>query len=257
MGLRASKEEGGAPGWLNELRGDYEREMDRANAANAELTRERDELRVLLRNNQERREEVEARHGDLLRENARLRAYVNSPHAERARLIAAAPDVERERDELRAEAERLKEQHEIDNGVQEKLYEERDDALHQAERLAHEVERLKETIAEWQITQERDELRAEVERTSESAAAMLKVITEDLPRIQAQRDDARAEVERLTLADRQWADHVKRLSEENERLRAALKDALELADEGWSYDCVEYFRGKWDVDERLRVLRQI
>jgi chromosome segregation ATPase len=40
----SSKKEG-APGWLNELRGDYEREMDRANAANAELTRERDELR--------------------------------------------------------------------------------------------------------------------------------------------------------------------------------------------------------------------
>lgn len=30
-----------------------------------------------------------------------------------------------------------------------------------------------------------------------------------------------AENERLVLADRQWADHVKRLSEDNERLRAA------------------------------------
>ncbi|HEY1295436.1 MAG TPA: hypothetical protein VGJ60_20350 [Chloroflexota bacterium] len=30
-----------------------------------------------------------------------------------------------------------------------------------------------------------------------------------------------AEIERLALADRQWADHVKRLAEENERLRAS------------------------------------
>jgi hypothetical protein len=34
--------------------------------------------------------------------------------------------------------------------------------------------------------------------------------------------ELRAEVERLTLADRQWADHVKRLSEEVERLRALI-----------------------------------
>lgn len=45
-------------------------------------------------------------------------------------------------DQYEAEIERLKEQHEIDNGVQEKLYVERDEALHQAERLAHENERL-------------------------------------------------------------------------------------------------------------------
>ena len=35
-----------------------------------------------------------------------------------------------------------------------------------------------------------------------------------------------AEVRRLTLADRQWADHVKRLSEENERLKAAKPGCL-------------------------------
>jgi hypothetical protein len=33
-------------------------------------------------------------------------------------------------------------------------------------------------------------------------------------------DKLRAEIERLTLADRQWADHVRRLSEDNERLKA-------------------------------------
>ncbi len=65
--------------------------------------------------------------------------------------------VVRERDALRAENERLKEQHEIDNGVQEKLYVERDDALHQAERLAHENERLRtlpqptENLSLWQV----------------------------------------------------------------------------------------------------------
>jgi hypothetical protein len=42
-----------------------------------------------------------------------------------------------------------------------------------------------------------------------------------------------AEIERLTLADRQWADHVKRLSEENERLQArvqALQECFDLAE---------------------------
>jgi hypothetical protein len=38
---------------------------------------------------------------------------------------------------------------------------------------------------------------AEVERCSESAEAMLKVITEDLPRVMAERDELRAENERL------------------------------------------------------------
>ncbi len=75
--------------------------------------------------------------------------------------------------DLRAEVERRSDQHEIDNGVQEKLYEERDDALHQVERLAHEVER-------------------------------------------------------LTLADRQWADHVKRLSEANESFRLSNENLRSL-----------------------------
>jgi predicted nuclease with TOPRIM domain len=43
--------------------------------------------------------------------------------------------------------------------------------------------------------------------------------------LQALRD----ENERLTLADRQWADHVKRLSEKNERLRAALSEIMQGA----------------------------
>lgn len=34
----------------------------------------------------------------------------------------------------------------------------------------------------------------------------------------------RAENKRLALADRQWADHVKRLAEENERLKAEVTD---------------------------------
>jgi tRNA C32,U32 (ribose-2'-O)-methylase TrmJ len=39
------------------------------------------------------------------------------------------------------------------------------------------------------------------------------------PELRDHAPELRGEVERLTLADRQWADHVKRLSEENERLQ--------------------------------------
>jgi len=47
-----------------------------------------------------------------------------------------------------------------------------------------------------------------------------------------QRDtELRAEIERLTLADRQWADHVKRLSEENERLRAHIEKGHSLVND--------------------------
>jgi hypothetical protein len=44
-----------------------------ANPRIVELRAEKASLELLLRNNQERREEVEMRHGDLVRENERLR----------------------------------------------------------------------------------------------------------------------------------------------------------------------------------------
>ena len=48
-----------------------------------------------------------------------------------------------------------------------------------------------------------------------------------LPRLIREHKDLTTENERLNLADKQWADHVKRLSEENERLRAALRQIQE------------------------------
>lgn len=53
--------------------------------------------------------------------------------------------------------------------------------------------------------EERDALRAENER------------------LQTDNELFRREADRLTLADRQWADHVKRLAEEKERLRTVLR----------------------------------
>lgn len=36
----------------------------------------------------------------------------------------------------------------------------------------------------------------------------------------------------------------------------ALKDAIELAEEGWVY-ADAYFRDKWDLDGRLAILREV
>jgi hypothetical protein len=64
------------------------------------------------------------------------------------------------------------------------------------------------------------ELRAEIEDLTKLAQSYLGEASEEKVRAAT----AEAEVEQLTLADRQWADHVKRLSEEAERLRAALRE---------------------------------
>jgi len=63
-----------------------------------------------------------------------------------------------------------------------------------------------------------------------------------------------AENERLVLADRQWADHVKRLSEDNERLRAAMRLALQYLT-GGSDQYVERLEGAQPaVDTLLATL---
>ena len=95
---------------------------------------------------------------------------------------------------------------------------------------------------------ERDELRAELaeERAArENAEVMWEEHARQNRELRAENEAARIalkdadaagmalikENERLTLADRQWADHVKRLSEENERLKAEIGPLKErLAD---------------------------
>ncbi len=64
-------------------------------------------------------------------------------------------------------------------------------------------------------------------------------------------EELRAENERLMLADRQWADHVKRLAEENERLRAA---AMKL-DSYWISDT--YSPGKRNVTVRESAFAEL
>lgn len=49
---------------------------------------------------------------------------------------------------------------------------------------------------------------------------------------------------------------VPRLQAENARLRQDLTDAVELAEEGWSY-ATEYFKSKWTSEERIAVLRAV
>lgn len=46
------------------------------------------------------------------------------------------------------------------------------------------------------------------------------------------------------------------MSEEEEKLRAALASAIALAEEGWSY-ASDYFRKKWQCEERAQELRKI
>lgn len=45
------------------------------------------------------------------------------------------------------------------------------------------------------------------------------------------------------------------LSLTNADLRAALRDAIDLAEEGWAY-AGDYFREKWELDTRLDALKQ-
>lgn len=75
------------------------------------------------------------------RENVVLKEQVE-------RLTAALADSYLTIDKLRRELASVKDQHEIDVGVQDKLYQERDDALHQAERLTTENSRLERHVAE-------------------------------------------------------------------------------------------------------------
>lgn len=41
------------------------------------------------------------------------------------------------------------------------------------------------------------------------------------------------------------------------RLRAALGNAIELAESGWGYDEVAYFREKWHVEDQLKKLKGV
>ena len=50
-------------------------------------------------------------------------------------------------------------------------------------------------------------------------------------------------------------DTVEALEAEVKRLRAALRDGIELAEEGWGY-AMPYFREKWDVDGRVERLKE-
>jgi hypothetical protein len=40
------------------------------------------------------------------------------------------------------------------------------------------------------------------------------------------------------------------------RLRSGLREAIQLADEGWAY-AGEYFRDKWDCESRIAELRKL
>lgn len=44
------------------------------------------------------------------------------------------------------------------------------------------------------------------------------------------------------------------MREDNEKLRALLAEALDLAEEGWGY-ADAYYKAKWRYDERLAALR--
>src|SRR4030095_11073497 len=69
---------------------------------------------------------------------------------------------------------------------------------------------------------ERDELRAEVATIKTQLAELEQGLNAENRQLLASNSVLRGENERLTLADRQWADHVKRLSEEKERLLVEL-----------------------------------
>src|SRR4030095_13148770 len=69
---------------------------------------------------------------------------------------------------------------------------------------------------------ERDELRAEVATIKTQLAELEQGLNAENRQLLASNSVLRGENERLTFADRQWADHVKRLSEEKERLLVEL-----------------------------------
>lgn len=68
-----------------------------------------------------------------------------------------------------------------------------------------------------------------------------------------------AEVDRLTTKLRVQNAVVRSLLEEKdpgEGVRAVLRDAIDLAEEGWAY-ASPYFREKWSAEERIEVLRDL
>jgi hypothetical protein len=67
---------------------------------------------------------------------------------------------------------------------------------------------------------------------------------------QRERDEARAEAAKYG----RTYDNLVVVSRRLEEAEAALGDAIELADEGWTY-ASDYFRTKWRCDERLQELR--
>ena len=62
--------------------------------------------------------------------------------------------------------------------------------------------------------------------------------------------------ERLQFVAAQWAAEVELERERAERLAEALDDAIQLADEGWSY-ASDYFRNKWNYTGEADALRAI
>jgi chromosome segregation ATPase len=189
MGLRASKQAEG------------DRVQRDINEAYLKACRERDELRADLQClMDESKASTEAMD--------RARKEIESLRAYNEMLLK----VEREHV---AEIERRSEQHEIDDGVQEKLYEERDDALHQAERLAHEVQRLQRENGALARTYALSEEKLR-ERTESGVDAIVDAVIErgspTLDRILAERDDARSEV--ITL---EW--QLSEANKEIDRLR--------------------------------------
>lgn len=50
-------------------------------------------------------------------------------------------------------------------------------------------------------------------------------------------------------------ENTKKARAELEAAKAALSDAIELAEEGWGY-ADEYYRAKWDFEGRLATLRK-
>ena len=53
-----------------------------------------------------------------------------------------------------------------------------------------------------------------------------------------------------------WDCKIKKLEAENAELRKAVEDAIEFAEEGWSY-ASDYFKEKWEYEKRLAELKQI
>jgi FtsZ-binding cell division protein ZapB len=83
-------------------------------------------------------------------------------------------------------------------------------AAKERDALRAEIERLKEELAEWQsVNVAQVELRGLVESHMDMARGQWECVAEN---------------ERLTLADKQWADHVSRLADDVERLRVQVEE---------------------------------